>query len=1594
MGEIGAGQGASRDEQTRSAGQGLYSAGHEHDACGVGFVAHIAGSKSHAIVEQGLQILENLTHRGAVGADPLMGDGSGILIQIPDEFYRAEMATQGVTLPAPGEYGVGMVFLPKEHASRLACEQELDRAVRTEGQVLLGWRDVPVDRTMPMSPAVRDKEPILRQIFIGRGPDVIVPDALERKLYVIRKTASSAIQALKLTHSREYYVPSMSCRTVIYKGLLLAHQVGQYYLDLQDPRLVSALALVHQRFSTNTFPEWPLAHPYRMVAHNGEINTVKGNFNWMRAREGVMKSPVLGDDLKKLYPISFEGQSDTATFDNALELLTMSGYSLAHAVMMMIPEAWEQHPEMEPRRRAFYEYHAAMMEPWDGPAAMVFTDGRQIGATLDRNGLRPARYAVTDDGIVIMASESGVLPIAENRIVKKWRLQPGKMFLIDFEQGRIVDDEELKNQFASAKPYRQWVDSVRIKLEDLPVAAARPEPAASLLDRQQAFGYTQEDIKFLMSPMAQAGEEGIGSMGNDTPLAVLSDKNKPLYNYFKQLFAQVTNPPIDPIREAIVMSLVSFIGPKPNLLDINAVNPPMRLEVAQPILDFADMARLRSIASRTSAKFKSYELDITYPLAWGAEGIEAKLASLCAESVDAIKSGHNILIISDRRLDREHVALPAVLALSAVHQHLVRDGLRTTAGLVVETGSAREVHHFAVLAGYGAEAVHPYLALETLASIHDQLPSELGTEKAIYNYVKAIGKGLSKIMSKMGVSTYMSYCGAQLFEAIGLEKGLVDKYFRGTASQIGGIGIFEVAEEAIRMHRAAFGNDPVLAGMLDAGGEYAWRVRGEEHMWTPDAIAKLQHGVRANRFDTYQEYAKLINDQSKRHMTLRGLFEFVVDPAKSIPLAEVEPAAEIVKRFATGAMSLGSISSEAHATLAVAMNRIGGKSNTGEGGEDPARYRAEMRGETIAEGTHFGDIIGKGDIVVDFALKAGDSLRSKIKQVASGRFGVTTEYLISAEQLQIKMAQGAKPGEGGQLPGGKVSDYIGRLRHSVPGVGLISPPPHHDIYSIEDLAQLIHDLKNANRQASVSVKLVSEVGVGTVAAGVAKAKADHVVIAGHDGGTGASPWSSIKHAGTPWELGLAETQQTLVLNRLRGRIRVQADGQMKTGRDVVVGALLGADEFGVATAPLVAEGCIMMRKCHLNTCPVGVATQDPVLRAKFAGRPEHVVNYFFFVAEEARLIMAQLGVRTFDELVGRVDLLDTKKGISHWKARGLDFSRVLHVPTAPATVARRHVETQDHGLEKALDVRLIEKCRPALERGEKVQLLEEVRNVNRTVGAMLSGELIRRRPEGLPDNTIFIQMEGTGGQSFGAFLAKGITIYLIGDANDYTGKGLSGGRLAIRPSIDFRGAATENIIVGNTVLYGATSGEAFFRGVAGERFAVRLSGATAVVEGTGDHGCEYMTGGTVVVLGKTGRNFAAGMSGGIAYVYDQDGQFASRCNTAMVSLAPVVAAADQEKSVERAIWHREQTDEVLLKTLVADHHKWTGSLRAREILDHWAEARGRFVKVFPNEYKRALAEISLKAMTALGEIRAGTAAEDAIAKAKGAVKTAKVSAPK
>ncbi|MBS1138909.1 MAG: glutamate synthase large subunit [Proteobacteria bacterium] len=1529
--------------------QGLYDPANEHDACGVGFVAHFKGQRSHGIVEQGLLILKNLDHRGAVGADPLQGDGAGILIQIPDQFYREEMAKQGVDLPPAGEYGVGMVFLPQEAASRHACVEEIERSVKAEGQVVLGWRNVPVNAGMPMSPTVKAKEPVIRQIFVGRGPDVFVTDALERKLYIIRRRAANAIKSLKLKHGQEFYVPSFSARTVNYKGLLLADQVGVYYLDLQDKRTVSALALVHQRFSTNTFPTWDLAHPFRYIAHNGEINTVRGNVNWFKAREQAISSPILGDDLKKVWPLHYPGQSDSASFDNALELLVMGGgYSLAQAVMLMIPEAWEKHTTMDENRRAFYEYHAAMMEPWDGPAAVAFTDGRQIGATLDRNGLRPARYLVTDDDLVVMASESGVLPIPEKKIVKKWRLQPGKMFLIDMEQGRIIDDQELKNSLANAKPYREWIEKIRIKLDEVPAAAEKcTESAVSLLDRQQAFGYTQEDVKVILEPMVHTGEEASGSMGTDSALPVLSSKNKTLYTYFKQLFAQVTNPPIDPIREELVMSLVSFIGPKPNLLNTNDINPPIRLEVSQPVLSFADMEKLRNIEKYTSGKFRSLELDICYPVAWGKDGIEARLASLAADAEDAVRSGANILIVSDRKVDAGHVAIPALLATSAIHQHLVKKGLRTSAGLVVETGSAREVHHFALLGGYGAEAVHPYLALETIEGFAKGDAEK--AEKFTKNFIKAIGKGLNKVMSKMGISTYMSYTGAQIFEAIGLQKTFVEKYFTGTPSNIEGIGVFEVAEESIRLHNEAFSADPVLANMLDAGGEYAYRTRGEEHLWTPESIAKLQHSTRSGKYETYKEYAKLINDQTKRHLTLRGLFEFKPQSA-AIPLEEVESAKEIVKRFATGAMSLGSISTEAHTTLAIAMNRIGGKSNTGEGGEDAKRFLPIKAGQKLSE------IIGTSRIERDYEFKEGDSLRSAIKQVASGRFGVTTEYLVNADQIQIKMAQGAKPGEGGQLPGHKVSEYIGFLRHSVPGVGLISPPPHHDIYSIEDLAQLIHDLKNANSRASISVKLVSEVGVGTVAAGVAKAKADHLVIAGFDGGTGASPQSSIKHAGTPWELGLSETQQTLVLNRLRSRIRVQVDGQMKTGRDVVIGALLGADEFGFATAPLVVEGCIMMRKCHLNTCPVGVATQDPVLRQRFSGQPEHVVNYFFFVAEEVREIMAQLGIRKFDDLVGRADLLDTRAGIEHWKAKGLDFSKVFYQPNVPVEVSRRHTEIQDHGLEKALDHKLIEQAKPALEKGQKVQIETKIINVNRTCGTMLSGEVARRYGnDGLPDDTIHVKLTGTAGQAFGAFLARGVTLELTGEGNDYVGKGLSGGRLIIKPSPDFRGDTQQNIICGNTVMYGATDGEAYLAGVGGERFCVRNSGASAVVEGVGDHGCEYMTGGTVAVLGMTGRNFAAGMSGGIAYVLDEDGSFKNRCNLAQVALEKVLPASRQAAGEPL---HRGIADETQLKELVTRHAEFTGSATAKAILANWDACREKFVKVYPHEYKRALSEMA------------------------------------
>ncbi len=1553
--------------------QGLYDPSQEHDACGVGFVAHIKGKQSHEIVSQGLQILENLTHRGAVGADPLAGDGAGILLQIPDKFLRDEMGWGKIELPAVGEYGVGMIFLPRDEKARAACEKVIASKIKTEGQELIGWRDVPVDNS-GLGESVKAVEPLVRQVFIGRGKKTKDQDGFERKLFVIRKTIEHAVRKLAKDQGKGFYIPSMSSRTIVYKGMLLADQVGTYFRDLQDERVISAMALVHQRFSTNTFPTWDLAHPFRMIAHNGEINTLRGNVNWMTARHAAMSSKFLGEDLEKLWPLIVEGQSDSACFDNALELLVAGGYSLPHAMMMLIPEAWAGNPLMDEERRAFYEYHAALMEPWDGPAAVAFTDGRMIGATLDRNGLRPARYLITDDDMVLMASEMGVLPIEEKRVVKKWRLQPGKMFLIDMQAGRIVDDVELKNQLSTAKPYRKWIEQSRHYIDDLPKAKVELKGTANLLDTQQAFGYTQEDTKFLMLPMASAGEEAIGSMGTDAALPVLSSKNKVLYNYFKQLFAQVTNPPIDPIREEIVMSLTSFIGPKANLLGVDETRPAPRLEVHQPVLSEEDIAKLHDIENLTKGAYKSQVLDITYAAKEGAGGCEKALAALCKAAEKAVARGSNILILSDRTVSAAQVAIPALLATAAVHHHLVRSGLRTSTGLVVDTGSAREVHHFALLAGYGAEAVCPWLAFDTIPTL--ELPAGVEVKDAKKRFIKAVNKGLLKVMSKMGISTYQSYCGSQIFEAIGLNSSFVAKYFTGTATQIEGIGLKEVAEEAVRMHAAAYGDDPVLANMLDAGGEYAFRIRGEEHTWTPDSIAKLQHSTRNNNYATYKEYAKLINDQTERQMTLRGLFE-IKAAGKPVPLDEVESAKEIVKRFATGAMSLGSISTEAHTTLAIAMNRIGGKSNTGEGGEDANRFKVLHGGERLS------DIIGKHRVEADQTYKAGDSLRSRIKQVASGRFGVTAEYLSSADQIQIKMAQGAKPGEGGQLPGGKVSDYIGMLRYSVPGVGLISPPPHHDIYSIEDLAQLIHDLKNANARASISVKLVSESGIGTVATGVAKAKADHLVVAGHDGGTGASPLSSIKHAGTPWEIGLAETQQTLVLNRLRGRIRVQVDGQIKTGRDVVIGALLGADEFGFATAPLVVEGCIMMRKCHLNTCPVGVATQDPTLRKKFAGKPEHVVNYFFFVAEEVRAIMAQLGVRKFDDLVGRADLLDARPGITHWKAHGLDFSRVFYQPAVGRDVPRRHVEEQDHGLAKALDHVLIERARPALERGEKVQFIQNTRNVNRTVGAMLSGEVARRYGhEGLPDDTIHIQMEGTGGQSFGAFLARGITLYLIGDANDYTGKGLSGGRIAVRPTIEFRGDAQSNIIVGNTVLYGAIEGEAFFRGVAGERFAVRNSGATAVVEGTGDHGCEYMTGGTVVVLGETGRNFAAGMSGGIAYVYDVDGQFARRCNTAMVALDKVLPAAEQKATMAEALWHRGRTDEAQLRQMLEDHLRWTGSVRARELLDDWEQARGRFVKVFPHEYKRALGELAAKREAQVATAKAKAPAGNASVPAK------------
>jgi glutamate synthase (NADPH/NADH) large chain len=1518
--------------------QGLYDPRHEHDACGLGFVAHIKGDKRHDIVSRGLQILTNLTHRGATGADPLQGDGAGILIQIPDAFFRKVCPPLGIHLPEAGEYGVGMVFLPKRDlGAQNAAQHELERAIVAEGQEVLGWRDVPVDNS-GLGEGVKAVEPVIRQVFIGRGistPDV---DAFERKLYIIRKSSGHAIRALGLQPAkREFYIPSLSARTIVYKGMLLADQVGEYYKDLKDPDLTSALALVHQRFSTNTFPTWDLAHPFRMIAHNGEINTLRGNVNWIRARQHNIESKLLGDDLQKIWPLIYDGQSDSASFDNALELLVMGGYSLAHAMMLMIPEAWAGNPLMDEKRHAFYEYHAALMEPWDGPAAVAFTDGRQIGATLDRNGLRPARYLVTDDDYVILASEAGVLDIPQSKIVKKWRLQPGKMLLIDTELGRIIDDKELKDKLASFRPYQKWLQCSQLRLEDIPDPEVVPVPDMDkLLDRQQAFGYTQEDLKFLMAPMAATGQEALGSMGDDTPLAVLSNRSKPFYAYFRQLFAQVTNPPIDPIREELVMSLVSFIGPRPNILNVDRAAPKMRLEVSQPILTFEDMEKLVRAEELTKGAFRSAVLSICYPADWGATGMEAALARLRADAEHIVRNGDaNIIILTDRDISESDMAIPALLATSAVHQHLVATGLRTRTGLVVETGSAREVHHFALLAGFGAEAIHPNLAFATVINI----APELAPAETCKRYIKAVSKGLLKVMSKMGISTYQSYCGAQIFEAVGLNTAFIEKYFPGTDTAVEGIGMPEVAEETARLHRLAYSDAPLMRNMLDVGGDYALRTRGEAHMWTPETISKLQHATRSGNFSTYKEYAALINEQGERTMTLRGLMD-IKEAATPVPLDEVESAVDIVKRFSTGAMSLGSISHEAHSTLAIAMNRMGGKSNTGEGGEDPMRYKP---------------------------MANGDSMRSAIKQVAAGRFGVTTEYLANADMLQIKMAQGAKPGEGGQLPGHKVSKYIAKVRHTVPGVGLISPPPHHDIYSIEDLAQLIHDLKNVNPRASISVKLVSEIGVGTIAAGVAKAKSDHVTISGYDGGTGASPLSSIKHAGSPWEIGLAETQQTLVLNRLRGRIIVQADGQMKTGRDVVVAALLGADEMGFATAPLVVEGCIMMRKCHLNTCPVGVATQDPELVKKFTGQPEHVVNYFFFVAEEVREYMAKMGFRRFEEMIGRVDLLDMRKGIDHWKARGLDYRSLLFRPEIASDVAISHHETQDHGLQAALDHDLINLAQPALNEGKPVSIEKAVCNVNRTVGAMLSGEVaLRYGHAGLPDDCIKIRMKGTAGQSFGAFLAHGITLHLTGEGNDYVGKGLSGGRLIVSAPADCNIKPEENIIVGNTVLYGAITGEAYFQGVAGERFAVRNSGATTVVEGVGDHGCEYMTGGTVVVLGQAGRNFAAGMSGGVAYVLDEAGDFKHRCNLAMVDLESIPAekealaqaGEEPDKQGKVDVRHLGRADNELLRSLIEAHHRYTGSGRAKTILDNWAEYRGKFVKVMPQEYRRALKEMA------------------------------------
>jgi len=1490
--------------------QGLYRPELEHDSCGVGFVVNLKGQRTHQIVTDGLTALENLNHRGASGSEANTGDGAGILVQMPHEFFASECRKIGIQLPEPGHYGAGLFFASRDPRAQAQVQALFAAIVEEEGQEILGWRPVPTNNAS-LGQSALDAEPAIFQVFIGRGSATPDEDTFERALYVIRKRFEKAIDRWGVRDAEWFYFCSLSCRTFVYKGMLTAVQLRGYFPDLSHPLMVSALAMFHSRFSTNTFPSWELAHPYRMIAHNGEINTLRGNRNWMAAREALFASPHF-PTIHKILPIIDENGSDTASLDQALELLVMAGRPLAHSMMMLIPEAWQGHESMSPDKRAFYEYHSCLMEPWDGPASVAFTDGRNIGAVLDRNGLRPSRYYVTTDDTVIMASEVGVLPVEPERVKLKGRLQPGKMFLVSLDEGRIIDDTELKAKLATERPYADWLRANLLPIEDVPpVEPPTPPAPADLLQQQIAFGYSIEDLKYILGPMAKNSEEAIGSMGTDTPLAVLSTRPQPLYNYFKQLFAQVTNPPLDAIREELVTSVKTVIGPEGNLLDPEPESCHL-VSLDSPFIDNAQLARFKSLKDHA---LQATVIPMLFDAHSGPSALAPAMDALCAAADAAIAAGAKVLILSDRGADPDHAPIPSLLAVAGLHNHLVREKKRTQVGLIVETGDAREVHHFALLIGYGAGAINPYLALDSLSQVQADgfIDESIPLEELHAHYLKAIKKGVVKVMSKMGISTIHSYRGAQIFEAIGLSEQFIDTYFTKTISRIGGIGIEEVAIESLAHHARAFPERDGGLNELQWGGQYQWRRDGELHLFNPDTVFKLQHATRTGQYRIFREYTQLVDDQSERMCTLRGLFEFVPD-RQPIPIEEVEPVESLFKRFASGAMSFGSISAEAHETLAIAMNRIGAKSNTGEGGEDRRRFTPDAN---------------------------GDLRRSAIKQVASGRFGVTSEYLVNADELQIKMAQGAKPGEGGQLPGAKVYPWIAEVRHATPGVGLISPPPHHDIYSIEDLAQLIHDLKNSNPRARISVKLVAEVGVGTVAAGVAKAKSDVVLISGHDGGTGASPLTSLKHAGAPWELGLAETQQTLVLNKLRDRIVVQADGQMKTGRDVIIAALLGAEEFGFATAPLVVMGCVMMRVCHLDTCPVGIATQNPELRAKFSGQADHVVNFFTFIAEEVRGYMAQLGFRTMDELIGRSDLLDTRRAVNHWKAQGLDLSAILYRPEVDASVATRRIANQDHGLARAMDNDLIAACKPALEHSERVSLDLPIQNINRTVGTMLGSELTRRHGgAGLPDDTISITFRGSAGQSFGAFVPAGITLKLEGDANDYIGKGLSGGKIVVTPPPNVPFLPEENILIGNVALYGATSGAAFFRGVAGERFMVRNSGAMGVVEGTGDHGCEYMTGGRAVILGPTGRNFGAGMSGGIAYVFDEDGTFSSRCNMEMIGLEPLV----------------EDEDVALVRGLIERHLEYTGSSVAARILEGWQDMTRKFVKVMPREYRRVLLE--------------------------------------